>query len=90
MLWGAWQAVLPDLAADRQLSSGPLGAILTLGFVASFPAMIGAGRLVDRVGAGWAIAVAGIAIAAALSDSERARRARSGENRPWPGVAACC
>lgn len=66
VLWGAWQAVLPDLAADRQLSSGPLGAILTLGFVASFPAMIGAGRLVDRVGAGWAIAVAGIAIAAAL------------------------
>ncbi len=66
VLWGAWQAVLPDLAADRQLSSGPLGAILTLGFVASFPAMIGAGRLVDRVGAGWGIAVSAIAMAAAL------------------------
>ena len=66
VLWGAWQAVLPDLAGDRDLSSGPLGAILTLGFVASFPAMIGAGRLVDRAGAGWAIAVAAIAMAAAL------------------------
>lgn len=66
MLWGAWQAVLPDLAADRQLSSGPLGAILTLGFVASLPTMIVAGRLVDRAGAGWGIAVSAVAMATAL------------------------
>lgn len=66
VLWGAWQAVLPDLATDRQLSSGPLGAILTLGFAASLPAMIGAGRLVDRVGAGWGIAVPAVAMALAL------------------------
>lgn len=66
VLWGAWQAVLPDLAADAQLSSGPLGLILTLGFVASFPAMIAAGRLVDRVGAGWGIAVSAVAMAVAL------------------------
>lgn len=66
VLWGAWQAVLPDLAAARDLSSGPLGLIITLGFVASFPAMLGAGRLVDRLGAGWGIAVSAVAIAVGL------------------------
>jgi Major Facilitator Superfamily len=66
VLWGAWQAVLPDLAAARDLSSGPLGLMITLGFVASFPAMLGAGRLVDRLGAGWGIAVSALAIAVGL------------------------
>ncbi|MGZ8512046.1 MAG: MFS transporter [Candidatus Limnocylindria bacterium] len=66
VLWGAWQAVLPDLAAQHGLSSGPLGAILTLGFAASLPAMIAAGRLLDRAGAGWAIAVPAVAMALAL------------------------
>lgn len=66
VLWGAWQAVLPDLATHHGLSSGPLGAILTLGFAASLPAMIGAGRLVDRAGAGWGIAVPAVAMALAL------------------------
>lgn len=63
MLWGAWQAALPDLARHFELSSGPLGAILTFGFVVSFPAMIGAGRLVDRLGAGWGIALPAVAMA---------------------------
>jgi hypothetical protein len=66
VLWGAWQAVLPDLAAARDLSSGPLGVIITAGFVASFPAMVGAGRLVDRLGAGWGIALSAVAIAVGL------------------------
>jgi len=66
VLWGAWQAVLPDLAAHHGLSSGPLGAILTLGFAVSLPAMIGAGRLLDRAGAGWGIAVPAVAMAVAL------------------------
>lgn len=66
VLWGAWQAVLPDLAAHHGLSSGPLGGILTLGFAASLPAMIGAGRLVDRAGVGWGIAVPAVAMAVAL------------------------
>lgn len=66
VLWGGWQAALPDLAAHHQLSSGPLGAILTLGFAVSLPAMIGAGRLVDRAGAGWGIAVPAVAMALAL------------------------
>lgn len=66
VLWGAWQAVLPDLAAGRDLSSGPLGIIITVGFVASFPAMVGAGRVVDTLGAGWGIAASAIAIAVGL------------------------
>lgn len=66
VLWGAWQAVLPDLAAHHGLSTGPLGAILTIGFVVSLPAMIGVGRLVDRVGAGWGMAVPAIAMAIGL------------------------
>ena len=42
--WGAWQAVLPDLAASYGLSSGPLGAILTAGFAVSLPVMLGDGQ----------------------------------------------
>ena len=55
VLWGAWQAALPDLARHYDLSSGPLGAILTAGFVLAFPAMLGTGRLLDRMGVGWGI-----------------------------------
>ena len=66
VVWGAWQAVLPDLAAHHGLTSGPLGAMLTLGFAVSLPAMIAAGRLVDRAGAGWGIAVPAVAMAMAL------------------------
>jgi hypothetical protein len=57
VMWGAWQAVLPDLARHHGLSSGPLGAILTIGFAVSLPAMLGTGRLVDRIGAGWGMAI---------------------------------
>lgn len=67
MVWGAWQAVLPDLAAHHDLSTGPLGVILTVGFAASLPAMIGTGRLLDRAGAGWGIAVPAMAMAAGLA-----------------------
>jgi MFS family permease len=66
--WGAWQAVLPDLAAAYDLSTGPLGAILTLGFAVSLPAMVGTGRLVDRLGAGWGMAIpAGVMAAGILA-----------------------
>jgi hypothetical protein len=64
--WGAWQAVLPDLAASHGLSSGPLGAILTAGFAVSLPIMLGTGRLVDRLGAGWGMAIPAVAIALGL------------------------
>ena len=64
--WGAWQAVLPDLAAAYGLSSGPLGAILTAGFAVSLPVMLGTGRLVDRLGAGWGMAIPAVVIAVGL------------------------
>ena len=64
--WGAWQAVLPDLAAHYGLSTGPLGAILTAGFVVAMPAMIGVGRLVDRVGAGRGMAITAVGMAVGL------------------------
>jgi MFS family permease len=57
MVWGAWQAVLPDLAAAYGLSTGPLGLILTAGFVASLPLMLVTGRLIERIGVGWGIAL---------------------------------
>lgn len=66
VVWGAWQAALFDLATHYGLSSGPLGAILTAGFALSLPTMLGAGRLLDRVGAGAAIAVTAGAMAAGL------------------------
>ena len=64
--WGAWQAVLPDLAAHYELSPGPLGALLTVGFAVSLPAMIGTGRLVDRLGAGRGMAIPATIIAAGI------------------------
>lgn len=56
-VWGAWQAVLPDLAQRFGLSSGPLGLMLTAGFAVSLPAMLVSGRLLDRLGAGRVIAL---------------------------------
>lgn len=84
MLWGAWQAVLPDLASHYGLSSGPLGAILTAGFAASLPAMIVAGRVLDRLGAAWGIGLPAGLMAAGL--------ALLGVLPPFPGlvVAVIC
>lgn len=65
-VWGAWQAALPDLARHYDLSSGPLGAILTAGFALSLPAMLGTGRLLDRLGAGWGIGLTAVVMAAGL------------------------
>jgi hypothetical protein len=67
VVWGAWQAVLPDLARHHGLSSGPLGLMLTLGFAASLPAMIVTGRALDRFGAGWGIGLPAVAIVVALA-----------------------
>ncbi len=64
--WGAWQAVLPDLARHYELSPGPLGALLTVGFAVALPAMIGTGRLVDRLGAGWGMAIPAAVMAAGI------------------------
>ena len=67
LLWGAWQAVLPDLASHYELSSGPLGAILTAGFAVSLPAMLLTGRLMDRLGARWGIGLPAVAMAVGLT-----------------------
>ncbi len=63
VLWGAWQAALPDLAAHYELSSGPLGAILTAGFAVALPAMLLTGRLVDRFGIGPGAVVPAVVMA---------------------------
>lgn len=67
MVWGAWQAALPDLARHYELSSGPLGAILTAGFAVSLPAMLVTGRQLDRLGAGWGIGLTATVMVAGLS-----------------------
>jgi hypothetical protein len=67
ILWGAWQAVLPDLARHFGLGSGPLGTMLSVGFVAALPAMLVTGRVLDRVGTRWAVAIPAVAMAAALA-----------------------
>ena len=70
--WGAWLAALPDLAAHYDLSSGPLGAMITAGFAVALPVMLASGRLLDRLGAAWGIGapallmVIGLAIVAVL------------------------
>ena len=50
-MFGVWQVALPDLAGALDLTPGPLGAALSIGFVVSLPAMLIGGRLADRVGA---------------------------------------
>ena len=67
VVWGAWQAVLPDLASRFGLTTGPLGLMLTAGFAVSLPVMLGTGRLVDRVGPGRAIAITGLVMAGGLA-----------------------
>ena len=66
LMWGTWWALVPELVAEYRLTPGPLGAILKAGFVAALPAMVLAGRLVDRLGAGRGIAVPAAIMAAAL------------------------
>jgi MFS family permease len=67
LVWGAWQAILPDLAARFGLTTGPLGLMLTAGFAVSLPVMILTGRLIDRVGAGRGVAITGLCMAAGLA-----------------------
>ena len=66
LVWGAWQAVLPDLASRFELTSGPLGLMLTAGFAASLPIMLATGRVIDRFGPGVTIAITALGLAAGL------------------------
>ncbi|MDP9364343.1 MAG: MFS transporter, partial [Chloroflexota bacterium] len=70
LLYGFWPVLLADLSAALGLSPGPLGLALSVGFVGSLPAMVAAGRAVDRwgrravtVGAGAAMAMAWVGFA---------------------------
>lgn len=65
--WGAWMAALPDLAAHYELSSGPLGAMLTAGFAVALPVMLASGRLLDRLGAAWGIGAPALLMASGLA-----------------------
>ena len=65
--WGAWLTALPDLAAHYELSSGPLGAMITAGFAVALPVMLASGRLLDRVGAAWGIGVPALVMASGLA-----------------------
>lgn len=65
-LWGAWQALLPELAGALELGEGALGLMLTIGFAFAFPAMLATGSFMDRFGAGPAMAVSAVGMAAAL------------------------
>ena len=43
LLYGVWQVLLADLSRALDLSPGPLGAALSVGIVASLPAMVAGG-----------------------------------------------
>jgi MFS family permease len=60
MMFGVWQVLLEDLRRALSISEGPLGFAYTIAVFGSLPAMILAGRFVDRVGAKrLAVAAAG-------------------------------
>ena len=65
--WGAWLASLPDLAAHYELSSAPLGAMITAGFAVALPVMLASGRLLDRMGAAWGIGAPALLMASGLA-----------------------
>ncbi|MEP6680506.1 MAG: MFS transporter [Chloroflexota bacterium] len=50
LMFGVWQVLLADLSVALGLSPGPLGAALSIGFLASLPAMALGGQIADRVG----------------------------------------
>ncbi|MEW2528041.1 MFS transporter [Streptomyces sp. NPDC047071] len=66
---GSWQASLPDLVRDLDMSPLELGLCLTVGFAGALPAMFMGGRLIARFGAkgllmagatGMAVALVGV------------------------------
>lgn len=68
MIWGGWQAALPDLARQYALGTGPLGVILTAGFALALPVMLLTGRGLDRIGVrlGIGIPAGGMVVALLL------------------------
>ena len=66
MVWGGWQAALPDLARHYALGTGPLGVILTAGFALALPVMLLSGRGLDRIGVRLGIGIPAGAMVVAL------------------------
>lgn len=65
--WGIWAVVIADLKAALGLSDGALGAALTIGTVASLPAMFYGGALADRLGVRHVIVAAALIVAAGMA-----------------------
>ncbi len=68
VMFGVWQVVLADLRRALDVSEGPLGLAITVSVIASFPAMLAAGRVADRLGvrvliAGGALSMACVFLA---------------------------
>lgn len=63
IMFGVWQVLLQDLRAALSISEGPLGLAYTIAVFGSLPAMILAGRVVDRVGAKRLAVIAAAAMA---------------------------
>lgn len=58
-MFGVWQVLIADLHNALALSTGRLGAAITIGMVASIPTMVFAGRAADRWGHRTVIAISG-------------------------------
>ncbi|QCX74134.1 Inner membrane protein YbjJ [Streptomyces sp. YIM 121038] len=63
---GSWQASLPDLVRDLDMSPLELGLCLTVGFAGALPAMFMGGRLIARFGAKGLLMAGATGMAAAL------------------------
>lgn len=66
VITGVWEVLLADLRTALSLSTGAFGLALTGGFVAALPAMILAGRIVDRFSPRILIGLTGLVMALAL------------------------
>lgn len=66
LMWGIWVVVLVDLKNALDLSAGALGLALTVGTVASLPAMFYGGPIADRLGVRSVLVAAALVIAAAM------------------------
>jgi MFS family permease len=66
MMWGIWQVLLADLSGALRLTPGPLGAALSIGFLASLPAMVFGGQIADRFGARSVGVAAGVLLALSM------------------------
>lgn len=65
-LFGVWQVLLPDLKLALDLSDGQLGAMLTTGFLATFPAMWLSSRTVETIGTQKVIIATGLVLGLAF------------------------